>query len=173
MRTENWDERFDLLDDFSMEYGVAVLPLFEADYLKEFYDFYEIRNRKPKLIPYGEDFHAAMRDMCGEPRGPLIAGKTEALFGLPKRIMAFDNDTKTVRFYEDRVETDSGTGKISAAPYASIRRESETEHMYILEFGKELPATAFDKDSFVRGSVGELRPFLTEARRRVYDDPEK
>ena len=81
--------------------------------------------------------------------------------------------TKTVRFYEDRVETDSGTGKISAAPYASIRRESETEHMYILEFGKELPATAFDKDSFVRGSVGELRPFLTEARRRVYDDPEK
>ena len=94
MRTENWDERFDLLDDFTMEYGVAVLPLFEADCLKEFYDFYEIKNRKPKLIPYGEDFQAAMVDMCGEPRGPLIAGKTEALFGLPKRIMAFDDDAK-------------------------------------------------------------------------------
>ena len=94
MRTENWDERFDLLDDFSMEYGVAVLPLFEANYLREFYDFYEIKNRKPKLIPYEKDFETALNDMCGEPRGPLIAGKTEELFGLPNRIAIFDDDVK-------------------------------------------------------------------------------
>jgi len=76
--------------------------------------------------------------------------------------------TKTLRFYEDRMETDDGAGGVRSALYSSIRREAETEHMYILEFGKELPATAFDKSAFTKGSMEELRPFLTEARRRVY-----
>ena len=79
---------------------------------------------------------------------------------------------KTVRFFPDRVETDSGEGQIRSAPYRSIKTEFETEHMYILEFGKEIPATTFDKDSFVQGSLDELKAFLTEARRSGYSDEE-
>ena len=79
---------------------------------------------------------------------------------------------KTVRFYRDRVETDSGGGRVTAAPYKSIRRERETERMYILDFGRTRPATTFEKSGFILGSPEELRSFLTEARLRTYDEPE-
>ena len=76
-------------------------------------------------------------------------------------------------FFPDRVETDSGEGRISSAPYRSIQKEFETEHMYILEFGKEIPATAFDKNGFTEGSLDELRAFLLQARRSVFSDADK
>ena len=75
---------------------------------------------------------------------------------------------KTVRFYPDRVETDSGGGRVTAALYGSIRRESESERMYILDYGRTHPATTFEKSGFTRGSMEELRGFLTEARRSAY-----
>ena len=78
--------------------------------------------------------------------------------------------TKTVRFFRDRVETDHGDGRISSATYGQIRREAETKHMYILEFGRSLPAATFDKEGFTRGTVEELRSFLTDARRAVYNE---
>lgn len=79
--------------------------------------------------------------------------------------------TKTVRFYRERVEADSGGGHVSAAAYTGIRREAESEHMYILEYGRTRPAMTFDKRSFTKGSVEELRSFLTDARRAAYGIP--
>ena len=81
--------------------------------------------------------------------------------------------TKTVRFYPDRVETEVGPGRVSSMPYESIRRELESERMYVLDFGREHPAAAFDKSGFTKGSAEELRAFLTEARRRAYAPPEQ
>ena len=75
---------------------------------------------------------------------------------------------KTVRFYADRMESDAGGGHVTAAQYADIRREYESERMYILDFGKACPAAAVDKDGFVKGSFRELRTFITEARRALY-----
>ena len=43
---KDWKAKLKLLKDLAMRYEVAVKPLYEKDYLKEFYDFYEIRNRK-------------------------------------------------------------------------------------------------------------------------------
>jgi hypothetical protein len=77
--------------------------------------------------------------------------------------------TKTVTFYEDRLETDSGNGKPTVVKYKDIRREIETEHLYILDFGKKAPASLFRKDSFTQGSMEELKPFLLERQRAAYD----
>ena len=33
-----WNEKLDRLDELAMGYEVAVIPLYEEDYLKEFYD---------------------------------------------------------------------------------------------------------------------------------------
>lgn len=74
---------------------------------------------------------------------------------------------KTIRFYADRLENDAGEG-VTTAAYGDIRREYESEHMYILDFGKARPAAAFDKDGFTKGSMAELKDFLTEARRAKY-----
>lgn len=76
---------------------------------------------------------------------------------------------KTVRFYPDRMESDAGDGRVTTAEYAAIRREYESEHLYILDFGRAYPAAAIDKGGFVKGSAEELRAFLTEARRAKYD----
>ncbi len=75
---------------------------------------------------------------------------------------------KTVRFYSDRLESDAGDGNVTTAGYGDIRHEYESERMYILDFGKAYPASAIDKSGFVKGSMEELRTFLTEARRAEY-----
>ena len=74
---------------------------------------------------------------------------------------------KKLRFYPDRVESDAGEG-VTAAAYGEIRREYESGRMYVLDFGKAHPAAAFDRDGFVKGSMEELKDFLTEARRAKY-----
>ena len=74
---------------------------------------------------------------------------------------------KTLRFYSDRLESDAGEG-VTTAAYGDIRREYESGRMYILDFGKARPAAAFDKDGFTKGSMEELKDFLTEARRAKY-----
>ena len=80
---------------------------------------------------------------------------------------------KTVRFYPDRMESDTGDGRVATAEYAAIRREYESEHMYILDFGRAYPAAAIDKGGFVKGSAEELRAFLTETRRAQYAPKEE
>ena len=75
-----------------MLYEVSVTSFFEKDYLTEFYDFYEIRNRKAKLIPSEEDLDGSLRDLSGEYRWKEISEKTKSLFGLPERIKVFSID---------------------------------------------------------------------------------
>ena len=86
-------EKVDKIYDLAMEYEVAVIPFFEEDYLEEFLDFYEIKTRDLKLIPEEGSFDEALRDVCGEYRWEVIAEKAKRLFGLPDRIMAFEDMT--------------------------------------------------------------------------------
>lgn len=91
-------------------------------------------------------------------------------FSKLKRFHPSGEWTKTIRFYEDRVETDSGVGVVSVAKYGDIKREYETREMYVIDFGKAAPATTLHKDSFTVGSIDALRAFLLEKQRREYDD---
>ena len=76
---------------------------------------------------------------------------------------------KTMRFYGDRIETEVEGGETKTVFYRDIKKELEHGSMYVLEFGKNSPAATFCKEDFVLGTMEELKPFLTEARRRVYD----
>ncbi len=75
---------------------------------------------------------------------------------------------KTITFYEDRIEIDSGTGGQSTRSYDDIRKEIETPHMYILDFGKDYTATMLCKDGFTLGTMDELKTFLVERQRASY-----
>lgn len=90
-------------------------------------------------------------------------------FGKLKRFHPSGTWTKTIRFYEDRVETDSGVGALSVAKYSDIKREYETRQMYVIDFGKAAPATTLHKDSFTVGSIEALRAFLLEKQREEYN----
>ena len=91
---KDWKANLKLLTDFAMQYEVGVKLLYEKNYLKEFYDFYEIRNRKAKLVPAEEGFEETLKNVSGEYRWEAIAEKTKSLFGLPLRVTVFDDDTK-------------------------------------------------------------------------------
>ena len=91
---KDWKANLKLLNDFTMQYEVGVKLLYEKNYLKEFYDFYEIRNRKAKLVPAEEGFEETLKNVSGEYRWEAIAEKTKSLFGLPLRVTVFDDDTK-------------------------------------------------------------------------------
>ena len=87
-------EKVDMIYDLAMGYEVAVIPLFEEDYLEEFLNFYEIRNRNVKLIPKEDSIEEALRNVSGEYRWEAIAEKAKSLFGLPNRILAFEDDAE-------------------------------------------------------------------------------
>ena len=93
---KHWRKEFDALDDLAMEHEVAVIPFFETDYLQEFYDFYEIKQRGAKLAPCQAGFEEALRDVSGEHRWEAIAQKAKELFGLPNRGMVLD-DAKSLK----------------------------------------------------------------------------
>ncbi len=91
---KEWKANLKLLNDLAMRYEVAVKPLYEEDYLKEFYDFYEIKNRRSKLVSAVEGFEETLKNVSGECCWETIAEKTKSLFGLPLRVTVFDDDTK-------------------------------------------------------------------------------
>ena len=91
---KDWKAKLKLLDDLAMRYEVAVKPLYEEDYLKEFYDFYEIKNRKAKLVTVEEGFEETLKNVSGEDSCEAVAEKTKSLFGLPVRVTVFDNNVK-------------------------------------------------------------------------------
>ena len=91
---KDWKANLKLLNDLAMQYEVGVKLLYEKNYLKEFYDFYEIRNRKAKLVPAEEGFEEILKNVSGEYRWEAIAEKTKSLFGLPLRVTVFDDITK-------------------------------------------------------------------------------
>ncbi len=86
-------EKVHVLYDLAMKYEVAVIPLFEEDYLNEFLDFYEIKNRDLELIPAEKDFDESLKDLSGEYRWEELAEKTKELFGIPVNVMIFADDT--------------------------------------------------------------------------------
>ncbi len=85
-------EKLHILNDFSMEYETGVSMFSGKDYLKEFYDFYEIKNRKAKLIPSSYGFKETLKETGGDDCCMPICGKTQSLFGMPKRVLVFDDD---------------------------------------------------------------------------------
>ena len=94
-------------------------------------------------------------------------------FGKLKRRHGADHWDKTIRFFDDYLESVSGSGVPSVLPYRRIRREYETEHMYVLDFGSAAPATAFAKDGFILGSFEELKDWLVERQRASFDQPQE
>ncbi len=81
--------------------------------------------------------------------------------------------SKTLLFYEDRVEADSGTGKVTTAYYDAIKHEYETKNMYVIEFGKQDPAMAFSKDGFTVGNMEACKAFLLEQQRKKWNATEE
>ena len=88
---KDWLEQLYALDDLAMGYEVAVIHLLEDDYLSEFYDLFEVRGREARLVPSDEGFEQTLRAVCGERRWEVIAQRTEGLYGLPSRVMVFDD----------------------------------------------------------------------------------
>lgn len=96
-----------------------------------------------------------------------------------KRIHPDGTWTKEVRIYDDRVETSADEDDVvTVVPVDRLKRIRETEHLCILDFGKEAPATLLAKDGFSKGSADDLKMLLravqrTEADRRAEADPEE
>ena len=93
---DNWFETLRPLEELAMGYEVAVFPLFAQDYLQEFYDWFRIRDRdrRAKLIPSEEGFEASLKAVSGEYRWEAIAEMAKRLYGLPSRVMVFDDDRR-------------------------------------------------------------------------------
>ena len=83
-----------LLDDLAMEYETAVFYLDKDDYLEQFFDLNFTVDRICSLTVYDGELEEAFSDLCGEDAGKLIAEKTESYFGIPKRILFFDDTAK-------------------------------------------------------------------------------
>ena len=79
------------LNELTMSFEVSVQALYAEDYLTEFYDFYEIRNRQHQLVPSPDSFHDALKELSGDGVWRRIAEYTEYLFGEPKRVTVFDD----------------------------------------------------------------------------------
>ena len=88
---ERWDKRWDEIDEFSMGYETATIPFSAAGYLEEFYEFYEIRNRTPVLVLSESGFFETLKEVSGESVWEPIAAKVKSLFGLPHKVMIFDD----------------------------------------------------------------------------------
>ena len=80
------------LDDFSMKYEVAVHAFGTENYSEEFFDLYEIKNRTPEPMALPDSFIEIAVERCGEFCLP-VAEKAVSLFGEPKRVTVFDNDS--------------------------------------------------------------------------------
>ena len=88
-----WDGRWDEIDAFSMAYETAVIPFSAAGYLEEFCTFYEIRQGTAALVPSEAGFVETLKEVSGDDRAGPIAEEAMRLFGLPRRVMIFDDPT--------------------------------------------------------------------------------
>ena len=89
-----------MLDELAMEYETSVEVFAAENYLEDFYDFYEIRKSFPKLIPSPDSFHETLRQLSGDDVWQPIADRTESLFGVPRRVTIFEDDTALRREIE-------------------------------------------------------------------------
>ena len=90
---EDLDSRVKQLNELSMVYETSVCMFSAKDYLQEFLDLYEIKNRDLKLIESPESFRGTLCEVSGSDVWQPIAEKTVELFGEPKRVMIFEDDT--------------------------------------------------------------------------------
>ncbi|MBR2578427.1 MAG: hypothetical protein IKE38_05785 [Erysipelotrichaceae bacterium] len=81
------------LDDLAMDSEISVCLFSSGNYLNEFHEWFEIRNRDHKLKVSTEGFYEELKDLCGRDVYRQLADKTVELFGLPERIMRFEDDT--------------------------------------------------------------------------------
>ncbi len=86
-------EKIELLDKLAMEYEISVQAFGAEDYLREFYGFYEIKNRDHRLIPSPDTFYETLKEVSGDDVWEPIAKKTESLFGAPARVTVFEDIT--------------------------------------------------------------------------------
>lgn len=85
-----------ILDELAMTDETAVQAFGAGDYLKDFMDFYEIKNRSHRLIPSAGSFHDALCEVCGDDVWQRIAEETERLFGTPQRVTVFEDPGKLI-----------------------------------------------------------------------------
>ena len=90
-------------------------------------------------------------------------------FGKLRRLHPSGVWTKTVRFYDDRIESRSGQGPVRTARYRDLKQTGESEHLYIVEFRSGLPAVLLRKDGFTTGEGERLRSFLRRMEEADYE----
>ena len=85
-------DKVGILDELAMAFEVSVIAFPAEDYMREFCDFYEIKNRDLKLIPSPNPFREALRELAGDDVWRPIAEQAESLFGAPKCVKVFEDD---------------------------------------------------------------------------------
>jgi hypothetical protein len=88
---QNLSDRISDLNKLAMVYETGVSLFSGKDYLTEFYNFYEIINRKEKLLPSPCGFEETLKDVSGDDCWKIIADQTKSLFGSPRRVMVFED----------------------------------------------------------------------------------
>ena len=81
------------LDKLAMDSEISVYHFSSGDYLSEFYEWFKIRNRDHRLKASTGDFYEELGDLCGRDTYRLLADKTVEFFGLPERIVRFEDGT--------------------------------------------------------------------------------
>lgn len=76
---------------------------------------------------------------------------------------------KSLRFFEDHVESEGESGRISAASYEQLKKIRETEHLYILDFGNRAPASMMTRDGFTKGSIEVVREAVKRSEKQEAD----
>ncbi len=100
--------KINIFNDTASRYEAAVHLLPAENYLKEFCNFYEVNTGTQKPLPYQGSFHEALKEVCGDDVYKPLAEKAESLFGVPKRVMMFEDIGKL---------TDEMGGCDGAAPF--------------------------------------------------------
>jgi hypothetical protein len=99
-------ERTKQLNELSMLYETSVSMFSAKNYLQEFFDFYEIKTRDLKLVESPDSFRGTLCEVSGSDVWQPIAEKAEELFGVPSRVMVFEDDTSL----RDELEGPHGLG---------------------------------------------------------------
>lgn len=99
-------DKTEQLNDLAMKYETSVIALPAEDYRKAFCQFYEVKQKKLRLLPLPDGFRETLREVCGSDVWQPIAEKTESLFGLPKRVAVAEDDAALKK----ELEGPNGTG---------------------------------------------------------------
>ncbi len=83
------------LNELANYYEVSVDVFTEEDYLTEFLDWFRIKKNRDAELTESPDggFRETLRETAGPGRWEFIADKTEELFGLPRRVTVFKDDS--------------------------------------------------------------------------------